>query len=784
MEHKIQILSLREFVNPEGRVIKHDRKHFKAGWRADSIQDLFANFEKFLSQIPERERWNIYYTACRCKEDKGRIFVDQNIIPIDVDGIDRNRIDKYIEIVGRVLGLDLSKVGIIDSGNGLQFIILLEEYITNQSYFDTNRAYYKAMCGKINTALFEEGLIGSADPSVFSTSRLLRFPFTENRKKDKGVKQAELINANIEPIKFNLVRVSGLPELLESDHIHDRALLRLPKPDTAGVLDGCNFLKHCKENQETITEPEWYAMLSIVGRLEDGHKLVHEYSEKHQGYNPDLTDMKMNQALEASGPRTCGNIQTMYDGCVNCPHYKQIKSPIMIRGEGFLVTKDTGFWDVVITKEGKVKRIAPNYEDLIKFYDMQHKHVVIRETELIYKYTGKYWEMQESIDMAAFVEKHMQPAPNNAQCKEFIGKMKRTNLKDTSWMTVEDKINLQNGVVDVRTGAFTKHDDLYGFPYVLPFNYDEDAVCPQWEKFIEDVTMGEEQLVNVLQEFMGLCLGFVDPTLVQKSAILIGSGANGKSVYLNILKKLIGDKNYSVVPLSEASANRTARTALVSKMANITEETPNGAFLDSSFFKDIVSGGEIEAHKMYHGPFKFKSTAKIIMACNSMPTLTDVTNGMLRRILLIPFRRTFSKKEQDPLLSRKLEAELSGIFNWALTGLRRLQDAHYQFSDSDIIDEKLSEEVSESNPLFDWCLENLEVNMRFRGEPLTKLVEEYRLSNMRTNITNKVVYHHIRNYIRSVLHIYDIKTKVKKIDGVSARYMPYIRLRGQNDSTY
>ena len=582
-----------------------------------------------------------------------------------------------------------------------------------------------------------------------------------------------------------MVKASGLPELMESDHINDRALSRLPKPDTVGVLDGCSFLKHCKESQDKISEPEWYAMLSIVGRLEEGHKIVHEYSSKHEGYNPDLTDKKMTQALESSGPRTCGNISSMYDGCSDCKHYKQIKSPIQIRGEGFLKTKDTGFWDVIITKDGNVKRTQPNYDDLIKYYDMNHRHIVIRETELIYNFTGKYWSMQESIDISCFIEKHMQPAPNNSQCKEFIGKMKRTNLKDTRWMTVEDKINLENGVLDVRTGGFTGHDEKHGFPYVLPFDYDEHEACPQWDKFIEDITVGKEELVNVLQEFMGLCLGFVDPTLVQKSAILIGSGANGKSVYLNILKRLLGDKNYSVVPLSEASANRTARTALVSKMANITEETPKGAFLDSSFFKDIVSGGEVEAHKMYHGPFKFKSTAKIIMACNDMPRLTDVSNGMLRRILLIPFNRTFDKAEQDPLLSRKLEDELSGIFNWALVGLRRLAKNNYQFSEGELIEKKLEAEVVEANPLYDWCLENLDVGKHLEGTALPDIITEISLTMTRGKYySNREVSRYIRNYIKATLKLHKVETQVGRFDGRVVRVMPYVKLRETNESEY
>ena len=781
---KIQILSLRTFTNEDGREILHDRRHFKNMWRADSVKEIFDDFPKFIGAIPEHERWNIYYTACRCTEEKGRKFVDQDIIPIDIDNIDRTQIKKYIGLLGDVLQLDMTKVGIIDSGNGLQFIILLNRKIENVNYFDVNRAYYKALCGAINSRIFEEGLIGDADPSVFSGSRLLRMPFTENRK-EKGNTTAEVINANIEAIDFNLVKVSGLPELLEADHINTRAFARLPKPDTQGVLEGCSFLQHCHDEQDKMSEPEWYAMLSIIGRLEDGSKLVHKYSEKHTGYNPDDTDRKMTQALEASGPRTCANISTMYDGCASCPHFRSIKSPIQIRGESFISTKDTGFWNVVINKDGQVKRVAPNYDDLVKFYDVQHKHVVIRETELVYHWSGKHWKMREKIDMNAFIEAHMEPAPTVSHCNEFVGKMKRTNVQATSWLTVQGKINLSNGVLDVATGEFLQHDDVYGFPYVLPFDYTPNVECPLWEKFIEEVTLDREEVRNVLQEFMGLCLGFIDPTLVQRSAILLGEGANGKSVYLNVLKRMLGEENYSVVPLQEAASNRTARVSLVAKMANITEETPRGAFIESSFFKDLVSGGEVEAHKMYHGPFKFKNTAKVIMACNELPSLEDISNGMRRRLLVIPFSRIFARSEQDPLLSMKLEAESSGIFNWALTGLRRLNSNGWQFSDGTIIGDFFNTQLEDDNPMTDWIFENIEVDKTYEGDRVANLYDEYCLSVTRgTPITKKKFTKVLKLHACRMRGVPNIDTTVKRVDGCTFRLLPTIKFKGMNNAEY
>lgn len=781
MSGKIQILSLRTFTTEDGRLVKHDRKHFKAGWRADSVQELFENMDSFIDKIPEKERWNIYYTASRCLEEKGRKFVDQQIIPIDIDHIDATQVDRYVSLIGRVLEIDLTKVGIVFSGNGLQFIILLKHPFDRLSYFETNKAYYKAMCGKINTAMMEEGLIGECDPVVFSGGRLLRMPFTENRK-DSGRTQAKLINGNLENIDFNMTRVSGLPELMESDRLDITAFNRMAKPDSVAVQEECGFLKHCKENQEDVSEPEWYAMLSIIGRLDDGTRLAHEYSEKHTAYSPDETDRKMSQSLEAAGPRTCSNIASMYSGCETCPHYREISSPIQIRGANYIKTKDTGFWEVVITKQGDVKRTNPSYDDLVTWYDLAHPHITLKETGLVYKFTGKHWEHQEPVSINNFVEVNMEPKPLSAHCREFYEKMKRTNIKDTMWMLEEGKINLSNGVLDVETREFTTHSRDYGFPYVLPYNYDPSAECPRWEKFIDEVTLGRKELIYVLQEVMGMCIMYVDPKLIQRCAILIGAGSNGKTVYLDILKKLLGAENFSVTSIAEAAKTPNRRMAMMNKMANITEETPGNTLMESSFFKDVVSGGDIEAHKMYHGAVKYKNMAKLVMACNEMPRVTDSSNGLRRRLLIIPFDRIFLRKEQDPLLTRKLSKEIEGIFNWALVGAVRLSEQSFQFSDGDIIEELTATHMVEGLDIYDWVIENAELDASDpEGTSVRDLCDNYAACSF-VRKSDREFVKSLKMYIQNKLGIPNLDTKVKKVDGSAMRVMPYIRLKEGNNA--
>lgn len=782
----IQILSLRE-VERKGKKKLSDRQHFSRGWRANSVQELFENLDKFVDQIPEKERWNIYYTACVCEEKSGRVFVEQDVLPFDIDGIDTSKIDDYIQVVSKVVRVKPENMGIVFSGNGLQFIVGMDEPIRNVKYFDEKRHHYKALCGRINSKLFSEGLIGEADTSVFSASRLLRMPKTKNIKKDKGEKEAQLINANIKKFNFKIEDLSGLEDLQKEDQIHPQAYIRMPEPDTEAVCNGCEFLKYCKGNQEKVSEPQWYAMLSIVGRLSDGHKLAHKYSEEYGGYDADETDEKLDQALNASGPRTCQNIESLWDGCKQCAHYRKIKSPILIRGKNQIRTKSTGFWNLVETKDGNVKPSSPNYDDLVRYYDLLHEHRTIRETGLIYRWSGKFWELQEKADIHSFVEESMDPKPLSRHCEEFDKKLRRTKLKDERWLKESDKINLSNGVYDIESGEFLPHDKTYGFPYVLPYDYDRNAKCPKWEKFIEEVTLNRTELINVIQEFMGYCLSYTDPMYGQKAMVLFGSGANGKSVVLQILKYLVGEDNFSAVNLGEAINKDEQRTMLISKMVNITEETPRRALMDSTMFKDLVSGGTIPVRKLYHGSFQMKNMAKIVMACNEPPMLTDTSEGTRRRLLTIPFDVYIKKNDRDPFIINKLKEEISGIFNWALKGLVRLKKNNYMFSEGITIQRTLHLIEDNASPIIEFCEDCLVVdeNNEEMGELNSKEFYEYYLDYFGLKgrpINRKRFTSHLIKYVERRVGK-KINTEVKKVNGRPKRVLPYVSLREGMDAT-
>jgi len=106
-----------------------------------------------------------------------------------------------------------------------------------------------------------------------------------------------------------------------------------PAADLDRIVAECAWLRHCRDDAATLTEPEWYGMLGILGRCANGEQIAHEWSQAYPGYTPDETRQKLRHALAASGPRTCEGIRYDLGGepyCHQCPHWQHIKSPIVL----------------------------------------------------------------------------------------------------------------------------------------------------------------------------------------------------------------------------------------------------------------------------------------------------------------------------------------------------------------------------------------------------------------------------------------------------------------------
>ncbi|MCF8272976.1 MAG: DUF5906 domain-containing protein [Flavobacteriaceae bacterium] len=236
-------------------------------------------------------------------------------------------------------------------------------------------------------------------------------------------------------------------------------------------------------------------------------------------------------------------------------------------------------------------------------------------------------------------------------------------------------INLKNGTFEINTKGtqLRPYNPKDFITYQLPFEYIPKAEAPMFKKYLKEVLPDKERQ-NVLAEFLGFLFikNNSNKLKEEKALILYGSGANGKSVFFEIVSALLGDQNISNFSLqSLTNENGYFRAKLANKLVNYASEI-NGK-LESSFFKQLVSGEPVEARLPYGQPFTLRQYAKLIFNCNELPKEVEQTNAYFRRFLIIPFDVVIPPEKQDKNLHNKIiENELSGVFNWVLEGLNRL----------------------------------------------------------------------------------------------------------------
>jgi putative DNA primase/helicase len=231
---------------------------------------------------------------------------------------------------------------------------------------------------------------------------------------------------------------------------------------------------------------------------------------------------------------------------------------------------------------------------------------------------------------------------------------------------------MKNGVLDLSTGQLLAHDPAYWHLNRLEVDHSEDTECPRWLAFLEDIFRPDEDReakIRYVQELMGYLL--VPSAKFHSMAWFIGNGANGKSVLIQMMQALLGERNYSTVPLHRLGQGFTT-AVLQGKLANFCSEISTKRPLEEGSLKEIVGGDAIYAEKKGKDGFSFKPYARIVAAGNTLPDVSDTSEGLSRRLTIVHFNRRISNEEMDRNLVSKLMEELGGILGWATLGLQRL----------------------------------------------------------------------------------------------------------------
>jgi P4 family phage/plasmid primase-like protien len=605
---------------------------------------------------------------------------------------------------------------VVRSGFGLQVYWLFREPFVIET--EAERQDLKSLSRRFQQMLRLQARARgwTIDPTA-DLCRVLRVPGTFNRKIPDDVRPvtAEYFDRaySIDDIAEILCGLDDPGEPAPSQPPPDLPPAKLPP-----ILEGCAWMRHCRDDAATLPEPEWYRMLTVIARCEDAERWAHELSQPHPKYSRRETQRKLKQASgEQVAPVTCAYVEADLGGarfCDACLFRGNVNSPIAI---GRLdVGSEAGESDPPedaepedgdesdppppavtaaasqiehFTDLGNAKRFAARYRDRLlycekwtRWFEWDNMRWRDDETLEVYRLAGLLIRslyplakrIRDDEERQAFL-KHLarsesfraQTALINLAKADPAFAVRPGDLDCDPWL-----LTLENGTLDLRTGKLRPHDQRDRITKLAPVRFDPTASCPNWLEFLHMVMGGNQRLVSFLQRAFGCCLTGI--TSDKAMFILYGaSGDNGKSTMVDVIQLLLGD--YAVRTPTETFL-RKKDGAIPNDVAKLkgarfvwASENERGSRLSESLIKEMTGGDKLSARFMRGEFFEFYPEFKPWLATNHKPQVRG-DRALWNRLKLIPFHVTIPKDRQKPRheVMAMFRREFSGILNWALEG--------------------------------------------------------------------------------------------------------------------
>lgn len=239
-----------------------------------------------------------------------------------------------------------------------------------------------------------------------------------------------------------------------------------------------------------------------------------------------------------------------------------------------------------------------------------------------------------------------------------------------------DLLCCNNGIINLKTGKFTSgHDRKLLLTQMIPWDYDPDAICERWEKFIDYASYGDDEIKRFIQTVFGY--GLTGHAVEKALFVLHGKGETGKSTFIEILRALLGNQlatQTDFTTFTKKSSYKFIRNdlAMTRDMRVVTaSEGDDKDKFDGAVIKALTGGDMIVARFLRQEYFQFKAKFKIFLGTNLLPQVQVNDEAAWNRLVIIPFERPIQEDVKDRHMTRKLiEKEISGILNWGIKGAK------------------------------------------------------------------------------------------------------------------
>ncbi|RXM68371.1 phage/plasmid primase, P4 family [Clostridium tetani] len=356
--------------------------------------------------------------------------------------------------------------------------------------------------------------------------------------------------------------------------------------------------------------------------------------------------------------------------------------------------------DEAFLKESFYIKSKLQYEKLALYLRDNEKVIKINDELHIYKdnyYSGDTKEIEKT--MLKYIKNSTNA--NRTEVLRYLDLLcKNAKMANPKYIT------LSNGIFDLESKKLLEFNSSYIIRNKIPWSYNPNAYNKTMDKTLNKICCKDKQLRLLIEEMIGYTL--FRRNELGKAFILTGQGANGKSTLLEVLNELLGEENISSVSLEELN-HRFKTFQLEGKLANIGDDISNKYIEDNSTFKKLVTGEKVNVERKGRDPYDFKNYSKLIFSANELPRINDLSGGLKRRLIFIPFNAHFSKNDEDydPFILDKLldQESMEYLLKLALEGLNRVLINH-SFTNAKICDDVWDEYEAINNPVISYLEEN------------------------------------------------------------------------------
>lgn len=296
---------------------------------------------------------------------------------------------------------------------------------------------------------------------------------------------------------------------------------------------------------------------------------------------------------------------------------------------------------------------------------------------LIHTYVGGIYSSDSAKGVIREKVKDIKHSAKSSDRKHVMNHIAdNTGIYEDQFGIGDNRVVLKDGILDLDSLEMSEHDPETYALNKIDIEYDPDAECPTFERYLDDVMNEEDQ--KIIQEFLGTIL--VNSKPHKKSLILVGPTDSGKSTFIEIIKSIIGKDNCSSQSPIKLSNSRWSSAKLRGRLLNATDEVSSKKLKNLATLKRILDGNDIEAERKREKTFEFSPTCEHIFAANQTPTADRKDDAFWNRWIVIEMPNSIAEDDQDPDLPRKILEERKGIFNWIVDGYKRFEENDRKFT--------------------------------------------------------------------------------------------------------